>query len=74
METRSRRALQGIHCPICGTVGFYRQNCPNKCESPPGKIKTVKDNIILDAFKGTPDSMASTPRDKHDDENTTGQI
>ena len=41
----SQRARRGIRCHICGSVGYYRENCPNSCLSPPP----------------TPDSMASTP-------------
>lgn len=42
---RSRRAQQGIKCAICGKVGYYRENCPNYCISPPP----------------TPDSWDDTP-------------
>eukprot|EP00981_Chlorochromonas_danica_P013136 scaffold5903_cov165-Ochromonas_danica.AAC.11 len=42
---RAARSRRGIRCDICGTVGYFRENCPNGCTSPPR----------------TPDSMASTP-------------
>jgi hypothetical protein len=41
----SQRARRGVCCHICGKPGYYRENCPNACISPPP----------------TPDSMASTP-------------
>jgi hypothetical protein len=41
----SQRARRGVSCHICGKPGYYRENCPNQCISPPP----------------TPDSMASTP-------------
>ena len=41
----SQRARRGVRCHICGKMGYYRENCPNNCLSPPP----------------TPDSMASTP-------------
>jgi len=41
----SQRARRGVRCHVCGKMGFYRENCPNNCVSPPP----------------TPDSMASTP-------------
>jgi len=42
---RAARARSGVKCVICGTIGYYMENCPNSCMSPPG----------------TPDSWASTP-------------
>lgn len=42
---RAVRAKRGIKCEICGVVGYYRENCPNKCQQRPP----------------TPDSDASTP-------------
>lgn len=45
MVLRSKRARQGLSCDICGSLGYYRENCPNACVSPPK----------------TPDSMDSTP-------------
>lgn len=42
---RAARSKRGIRCDICGTVGYFRENCPNGCTSPPK----------------TPDSLASTP-------------
>ncbi len=41
----SQRARRGVSCHVCGKPGYYRENCPNNCISPPA----------------TPDSMASTP-------------
>jgi len=41
----SQRARRGVRCHVCGKMGYYRENCPNSCLSPPP----------------TPDSMASTP-------------
>jgi len=32
---RSSRARMGIKCDICNTVGYFRENCVNNCESPP---------------------------------------
>jgi hypothetical protein len=45
LRLRAVRAKMGIQCEICGCMGYYRENCPNKCEPRPP----------------TPDSMASTP-------------
>lgn len=42
---RAARAKSGVKCVICGKIGYYMENCPNGCTSPPG----------------TPDSWASTP-------------
>jgi hypothetical protein len=42
---RSSRARMGIKCDICGSIGYYRENCPNQCVSPPS----------------TPGSLNSTP-------------
>lgn len=42
---RAQRAKMGICCPICGSMGYFRETCPNGCVSPPP----------------TPDSMATTP-------------
>ena len=42
---RAIRAKRGISCTLCGNVGFYRENCPNKCAYRPD----------------SPDSMDSTP-------------
>eukprot|EP01038_Epipyxis_sp_PR26KG_P004935 gene4935-6903_t len=32
---RAGRARRGIACPICGSIGYFRENCPNNCVSPP---------------------------------------
>jgi hypothetical protein len=45
---KAKRTKRGIKCDICGLVGYFRENCPNQCQSPPS----------------TPDSLASTPREK----------
>lgn len=45
LKLRALRCKRGIRCHICGMNGYYRECCPNQCESPPP----------------TPDSDASTP-------------
>lgn len=45
LSIRAARSKRGIKCPICGKIGYFRENCPNECVSPPG----------------TPDSWASSP-------------
>jgi hypothetical protein len=45
LRLRAVRTKRGIKCEICGSLGYYRENCPNKCEPRPA----------------TPDSDASTP-------------
>ncbi len=42
---RASRSKMGIRCDICGILGYYRENCPNECVSPPS----------------TPGSLDSTP-------------
>ena len=32
---RSQRARRGIKCHVCGTLGYYKETCINKCLSPP---------------------------------------
>lgn len=43
---RSQRARRGIRCEVCGTVGYYREMCPNGC--------------IAEGLE-TPDSLNLTP-------------
>jgi hypothetical protein len=45
ISIRAARSKRGIKCKICGKIGYFMENCPNECVSPPG----------------TPDSWASTP-------------
>ena len=45
IRLRAIRAKRGISCNLCGNVGYYRENCPNKCFYRPD----------------SPDSMDSTP-------------
>ena len=45
MHIKAARSKRGIHCDVCGMYGYYRENCPNGCLTPPG----------------TPDSLDSTP-------------
>eukprot|EP01040_Poterioochromonas_malhamensis_P004710 gene4710-5046_t len=45
---RAKRTKRGIKCDICGLAGYFRENCPNECQSPPP----------------TPSSTDSTPRPK----------
>lgn len=32
---RATRSKRGIRCYVCGSLGFFRENCPNSCESLP---------------------------------------
>jgi hypothetical protein len=45
LKIRAARSKRGIKCDICGLAGYFRENCPNQCTSPPS----------------TPDSLESTP-------------
>jgi len=45
LQIRSYRAKRGIKCIVCGAVGYFRENCPNQCLTPPS----------------TPESWESTP-------------
>lgn len=45
MHLKAVRSKRGVHCDVCGLYGYYRENCPNLCVTPPG----------------TPDSLDSTP-------------
>jgi len=45
LQIRSNRAKRGIKCIVCGTIGYFRENCPNQCLTPPS----------------TPESWESTP-------------
>jgi hypothetical protein len=45
IRLRAIRAKRGISCSLCGAVGYYRENCPSKCNFRPD----------------SPDSMDSTP-------------
>ena len=45
LQIRSNRAKRGIKCIVCGAVGYFRENCPNQCQTPPS----------------TPESWESTP-------------
>ncbi|RYH15594.1 hypothetical protein EON65_31535 [archaeon] len=47
IKVRAARSRRGVKCDICGSAGYYRENCPNSCQSPPR----------------TPDSLATTPPD-----------
>ena len=45
LKLRAIRSKRGIACDICGRIGYFRENCPASCTSPPS----------------TPDSLDSTP-------------
>lgn len=45
LKLRSVRAKKGIMCDVCGTVGYYSENCPNDCFEGSSSIhnKNLKD-------------------------------
>ncbi len=41
VRLRAVRAKRGIKCNLCGNIGYYRENCPNRCAYRPDSPDSI---------------------------------
>lgn len=45
---RATRSKRGIKCFVCNTPGYFRENCPNGCLSPPPTPNSDDSDVVSD--------------------------
>ena len=53
VQLQAQRSKAGIKCNICGSMGYYRETCPNKC--------SVGDVLFKDERPDTPPTPPPLP-------------